>query len=51
MGLEIVNDVLTASAMRRKARLDSLSAIEFSADLPVAGKRADLHARSASSRW
>ena len=34
--------MLTASAMRRKARLDSLSAIEFSADLPVVQKRADL---------
>jgi len=42
MGLETVNDVLTASAMRRKARLDSLPAIEFPADLPVVGKRAEL---------
>jgi ATP-dependent helicase HrpA len=34
--------VLSASAMRRKARLDSLSAIEFPTDLPVVQKRADL---------
>ncbi|OGT02519.1 MAG: ATP-dependent RNA helicase HrpA [Gallionellales bacterium RBG_16_57_15] len=34
--------VLSASAQRRKARLESLSAIEFPADLPVAGKREDL---------
>ena len=38
----IVNTVLSASALRRKARLDSLSAIEFPADLPVVQKRADL---------
>ena len=34
--------VLPASALRRKARLDSLVAIEFPADLPVVGKRDDL---------
>jgi ATP-dependent helicase HrpA len=34
--------VLSASALRRKTRLDSLSAIEFPADLPVVQKRADL---------
>ena len=34
--------MLSASALRRKARLDSLSAIEFPADLPVVQKRADL---------
>jgi len=39
---ETMNTVLSASALRRKARLDSLSAIEFPADLPVVGKRADL---------
>ena len=38
----IVKAELTASALRRKARLDSLSAIEFPADLPVVQKRADL---------
>ncbi len=38
----IVNTVLSASALRRKARLDSLAAIEFPADLPVVQKRADL---------
>ncbi|MDO8263885.1 MAG: ATP-dependent RNA helicase HrpA [Gallionella sp.] len=37
-----MNTVLSASALRRKARLDSLSAIEFPADLPVVQKRADL---------
>ena len=37
-----MNTVLSAGAMRRKARLDSLSAIEFPADLPVVQKRADL---------
>jgi len=37
-----VNTVLSASALRRKARLDSLAAIEFPADLPVVQKRADL---------
>ncbi len=41
-GAETVNSVLSASALRRKARLDSLSVIEFPADLPVVGKRADL---------
>ena len=34
--------MLSPSALRRKARLDSLVAIEFPTDLPVAGKRADL---------
>ena len=34
--------MLSPSALRRKARLDSLSVIEFPADLPVVGKRADL---------
>ncbi|MBI1887740.1 MAG: ATP-dependent RNA helicase HrpA [Nitrosomonadales bacterium] len=34
--------MLSASAQRRKARLESLSAIEFPADLPVVGKREDL---------
>ncbi len=38
----IVNTVLSASALRRKARLDSLAAIEFPADLPVVQKREDL---------
>ena len=38
----IVNAELSASALRRKARLDSLAAIEFPADLPVVQKRADL---------
>ena len=38
----IVNSELSASAMRRKARLDSLAAIEFPSDLPVVQKRADL---------
>ncbi len=37
-----VNTKLSAGALRRKARLASLSDIEFPADLPVAGKRADL---------
>ena len=37
-----MNIVLSASAMRRKARLDSLAAIEFPADLPVVGKREEL---------
>ncbi len=37
-----MNAVSSASAMRRKARLASLSAIEFPADLPVVGKREDL---------
>ncbi|MDO8466338.1 MAG: ATP-dependent RNA helicase HrpA [Gallionella sp.] len=37
-----VKPPLSASALRRKARLDSLSAIEFPADLPVTGKREDL---------
>ncbi|MFZ2525549.1 MAG: ATP-dependent RNA helicase HrpA [Candidatus Ferrigenium altingense] len=36
------NTVLSASALRRKARLDSLAAIEFPADLPVVGKREEL---------
>ncbi|MEQ1629479.1 MAG: ATP-dependent RNA helicase HrpA, partial [Gallionella sp.] len=34
--------VLSASAQRRKTRLESLSAIEFPADLPVVGKREEL---------
>jgi ATP-dependent helicase HrpA len=38
----IVNSVLPASALRRKARLDSLAAIEYPADLPVVQKREDL---------
>jgi ATP-dependent helicase HrpA len=38
----VVVAVLSASAQRRKARLDSLSAIEFPADLPVVGKREEL---------
>jgi len=38
----IVNTVLSASALRRKARLASLAAIEFPADLPVVQKREDL---------
>ncbi|BBJ00297.1 ATP-dependent helicase [Ferrigenium kumadai] len=37
-----MNTVLPASAQRRKARLESLAAIEFPADLPVVGKREDL---------
>ncbi len=37
-----MNTVLSASALRRKARLDSLTAIEFPADLPVVQKRDDL---------
>src|SRR3989338_3920325 len=36
------NAVLSASALRRKARLDSLAALEFPADLPVTGKREDV---------
>ena len=43
------NTVLSASALRRKARLDSLAAIEFPADLPVVGKREELaHAIAAN---
>jgi ATP-dependent helicase HrpA len=38
----IVNPVLPASALRRKARLESLATIEFPADLPVVQKREDL---------
>jgi ATP-dependent helicase HrpA len=38
----IVIPELSASALRRKARLDSLAAIEFPADLPVVQKREDL---------
>jgi ATP-dependent helicase HrpA len=38
----IVNAELSASALRRKARLESIAAIEFPADLPVVQKRADL---------
>jgi len=41
-GLNIVDVVLSPSALRRKARLNSLAAIEFPADLPVVQKRADL---------
>ena len=37
-----VNPELSASALRRKARLASLAAIEFPADLPVVQKREDL---------
>ncbi len=37
-----VNPELSASALRRKARLDSLAVIEFPADLPVVQKREDL---------
>ncbi|MDD4977319.1 MAG: ATP-dependent RNA helicase HrpA [Gallionella sp.] len=38
----MVAAVLSASAQRRKTRLESLSAIEFPADLPVVGKREEL---------
>jgi ATP-dependent helicase HrpA len=37
-----VNAELSASAQRRKARLESLAAIEFPPDLPVVGKRDEL---------
>ncbi|HTN94918.1 MAG TPA: ATP-dependent RNA helicase HrpA [Gallionella sp.] len=37
-----VDTVLPASAIRRKARLDTLAAIEYPADLPVVQKREDL---------
>ena len=37
-----VNTVLPASALRRKAKLDSLAAIEYPADLPVVQKREDV---------
>jgi ATP-dependent helicase HrpA len=37
-----VDTQLSASALRRKARLGSLAEIEYPADLPVVGKRADL---------
>ncbi len=37
-----MNAVLSPAALRRKARLDSLAAIEFPADLPVVQKREDL---------
>ncbi len=37
-----VHTELSASALRRKTRLDSLAAIEFPADLPVVQKREDL---------
>ncbi|MDO8812062.1 MAG: ATP-dependent RNA helicase HrpA [Gallionella sp.] len=37
-----VKSPLSAGALRRKARLDSLATIEFPADLPVVGKRDDL---------
>ncbi|HUW25912.1 MAG TPA: ATP-dependent RNA helicase HrpA [Gallionella sp.] len=36
------NTALSASAQRRKARLESLATIEFPADLPVVGKREEL---------
>ena len=38
----IVNTVLSANALRRKARLASLAEIEFPADLPVVQKREEL---------
>ncbi|MBI3480319.1 MAG: ATP-dependent RNA helicase HrpA [Nitrosomonadales bacterium] len=37
-----VNSELSASALRRQTRLETLAAIEFPADLPVVGRRADL---------
>ncbi|MDP1593875.1 MAG: ATP-dependent RNA helicase HrpA [Gallionella sp.] len=37
-----MNSALSPSALRRKARLDSLTAIEFPADLPVVSRREDL---------
>ena len=37
-----INAVLSASALRRKARIDLLAAIEFPADLPVVGRREEL---------
>ena len=37
-----MNTALSPGALRRKARLDSLAAIEFPADLPVVQKREDL---------
>ena len=37
-----MNTELSPSALRRKARLDSLSAIEFPSDLPVVSGRAEL---------
>jgi len=37
-----VNVALSASALSRKARLDSLTEIEFPADLPVVARREDL---------
>jgi len=37
-----VNIALSPGALRRKARLDSLTAIEFPADLPVVSRRDDL---------
>jgi len=37
-----VNAVLSPSALRRKARLDALTEIEFPADLPVVARREDL---------
>ena len=40
--MTVIPNVLPASALRRKARLDSLAAIEFPADLPVVQKREDL---------
>ncbi len=40
-----MNPVLSVSAQRRKARLDSLPEIEFPSDLPVVGKR-DVLARA-----
>jgi ATP-dependent helicase HrpA len=39
----VLNDIpIPTSALRRQARLDSLAAIEFPADLPVVQKREDL---------
>ncbi len=37
-----MNSELSASALRRKARIDALGAIEFPADLPVVARREDL---------
>src|SRR5574340_572636 len=40
--LPSANAALSASALRRKARLDALAEIEFPADLPVVGRREEL---------
>ncbi len=40
--IRTLNTVLSASALRRKARLDSLAAIEFPAELPVVARREEL---------